>query len=237
MDDLQFRRSLYADPNNIDAEMQQAINDDPQKQQFANELNKLERDLASALTIDIPEGLSDKLILRQTMASHSQQKRKTRIQLALAASLAFTVGLTMNFFQFSSSYNNLSDHALAHVYHEQGKFQNIANSDLTLASLNQKMLTFGGEFKNLIGEIIAADYCRFDGIKSLHLVFKGEHSPITVFVIPHDNKLSVSSDFFDEKFQGKSIQYLQSNIVVVAEKDEQINQWYNRVNENIQWTI
>ncbi|WP_448247388.1 DUF3379 family protein [Thalassotalea agariperforans] len=237
MDDLQFRRSLYADPKHIDADMQQAINNDAQKQKFANELNKLEQDITSALSVDVPEGLADKLILRQTMASHRQQKRKSRIQLALAASVVFAIGLTMNFFQFSSAYNSLSDHALAHVYHEEGRFQNIANSQLTLASLNQKMSTFGGQFNQLIGDIIAADYCRFDGIKSLHLVFKGEHSPITVFVIPHDENLSVAHDFFDEKFQGKTIQYLHSNIVVVTEKDEQIAQWQNKISQNIQWTI
>lgn len=237
MDDLQFRRSLYADPKNIDAEMQQAIKDDVQKQKFANELNKLEQNLTSALAIDVPEGLADKLILRQTMVSHNHQKRKSRVKLALAASVAFAIGLTMNFFQFSSAYNNLSQHALAHVYHEEGRFQNIANSQLTLTSLNQKMSTFGGQFNDLIGEIIAADYCRFDGIKSLHMVFKGENSPITVFVIPHDDKLSVTSDFFDDKFKGKTIQYLQSNIVVVAEKDEQIAKWQDKINQNIQWTI
>lgn len=237
MDDLQFRKNLYADPANVDADIRKAIANDPQKERFFTELEKLEQELGQALSVDVPEGLSEKLILRQTMDSHKQQKRKSRVQLALAASIAFGIGITINMFQFSSAYNNLSDHALAHVYHEEGMFQNIANKQLTLTSVNQKMATFGGNFKGLVGDIISADYCRFDGIKSLHLVFKGENSPVTVFVIPHNDQLAVSNDFFDDNFNGKTTQFVQSNIVVVAEKDEAIDYWQGKINENIEWSI
>lgn len=237
MDDLQFRRNLYADPTNIDAAMRQAINEDASKQKFATELDALEQDITSALNVEVPEGLAEKLILRQTLASHKQQKKKSRVQLALAASVAFAIGLTMNAFQFSSAYNNLADHALAHVYHEDGVFSNTGNPKLTLASVNRKMETFSGNFKGLVGEIISADFCRFDGIKSLHLVFKGKNSPITVFIVPHDDKLTVASDFSDERFNGKTIQFLQSNIVVIGEKDEEIAEWQGKINQNIQWSI
>lgn len=237
MDDLQFRKNLYADPTNVDADMREAIANDPHKEHFFNELEKLEIELEEALSVNVPEGLSEKLILRQTMASHKQQKRKSRVHLALAASVAFGIGITMNMFQFSSAYNNLSEHALAHIYHEEHAFDNTVNSQLTLTSLNQKMATFGGNFKGLVGEIISADYCRFDGVKSLHLVFKGENSPITVFVIPHDEQLAVTNDFFDDNFNGKTTQFVQSNIVVVAKKDEAIDYWQGKINENIQWSI
>ncbi|MGJ8693637.1 MAG: DUF3379 family protein [Thalassotalea sp.] len=237
MDDLQFRRSLYADPKNIDADMQQAMNDDQQKENFARELALFEQSIESALNVEVPEGLSEKLILRQTMASHKQQKRKSRIHLALAASVALTIGLTMSLFQSSSAYNNLSEHALAHIHHEEGLLTMPVNSALTLDSLNQKMANFGGNFKGLVGDIIAADFCRFDGIKSLHLVFQGEHSAITVFVLPQTDELTVTSDFSDERFNGKTIQYRQSNIVVIADKNENIADWQTRINQNVQWSI
>lgn len=237
MDDLQFRRSLFADPNNIDADIQQAIKADSSKEKFADELNKLEQDLQSAFNVDVPEGLCDKLILRQTMFSHKQQKRKNRIQLSIAASVAFAIGLGMNVLQFSSAYNNLSDHALAHLYHEDGVFTNNSPAKVSLTSLNDKMSTFGGNFKGIMGELISADFCRFDSLKSLHLVFKGENSPITVFVIPHDDDLTVTEQFADAKFTGQVIQYRNSNIVVMAEKGENIDQWKNKVSESITWSI
>ena len=43
------------------------------------------------------------------------------------------------------------------------------------------MVTFNGSFSESMGELIAADYCRFDGMKSLHLVFKGVTDTVAVF--------------------------------------------------------
>lgn len=237
MDDLEFRRRLYADPNTIDADLRKAMLEDNSKHKFADELSKFEASIQSALTVDVPEGLCDKLILRQTLETHKQQKRKSRIHLSLAASVAFAIGLGMNMLQFSSAYSHLSDHALAHMYHEDGFFSNDSEAKVSLTSLNDKMSTFGGSFQNTLGQLISADFCRFDGLKSLHIVFKGEHAPVTVFVIPHDEDLAISEEFSDEKFQGKIIQYRNSNIVVITENGDDVKQWKNKVNENITWSI
>ena len=139
MDDLQFRRAIYADPNNQDAEVTLAQQKDASKKQFAQEMNQLDEKIKQALQVPVPDHLCDKLILRQTLANHQVQKRKTRVYLALAASVAIVAALLVNFMQFSSAYNNLGDYALAHVYHEQDKFTNNDSNTVTLASLNQKM--------------------------------------------------------------------------------------------------
>lgn len=237
MDDLQFRRNLYADPHNIDADLQQAMNRDAKKAAFAQELNKLEQHIENALRIEVPEGLADRLILRQTMASHKTQKRKAKVHLAIAASIAFAVGATMNFFQFSSAYTQLADHALAHVYHEEGLLNRSVNADLTLTSLNQKMATLGGSFNNLIGGLISADFCRFDSMKSLHLVFQGEKAPITVFVIPKNEDLTITEKFADDRFHGQTIAFKESNIVIISDKNEPLEQWQNKINQNLSWSI
>lgn len=236
MDDLIFRRSIYADPKTSDPEILEAIKNDPQKQKLANDLGKFDDKIFAALSVDVPSDLANKLMLRQTMADHTKQKKKSRIHLALAASVVFTVGVTMNMFQFSSSYNNLGDHSLAHVHYENGSFKNMATENITLESVNKRLANFGGNFTSLVGEVISADFCRFDGIKSLHLVFQGENSPVTVFVIPHEDSLTVKNDFSDAKYDGKTIQYLQSNIVVITEKDESVNEWQSKINQNIEWS-
>ena len=200
MDDLQFRRSILADPSSQDEAILAAKSADPAKKKLADDLCQFDEKLKQAMKITVPEDLADKLLLRQSLASHQQEKRKTRTHLALAASVAIIAGIVVNYLQFSNIYSNLGDYALAHVYHEQAVFSNDDNTRVSLSSLNKKMSTFKGSFNSSMGELISADYCRFDGIKSLHLVFKGEHSPVTVFVIPHDKNLSVAHDFFDDKF-------------------------------------
>ncbi len=237
MDDLQFRRAIYADPNNQDADTIAAQQDDASKKQFAQDICKLDEKIKQALQIPVPDDLCHKLILRQTLASHQVQKRKTRVHLALAASVAIVGGLMLNFMQFSSAYTNLGDYALAHVYHEQGSFANNATNQVTLASLNQKMAAFDGNFSQPLGKLLFADYCRFDGMKSLHLVYQGKTSPVTVFVVPKNEQLRFSTAFNDEKLFGSSIEFIKSNIIVVADKNESLGQWQQSISETVSWSI
>jgi len=237
MDDLQFRRRIYADPNTRDEDMLDAMKSDPAKQSFSQELEDLDSKIFQALNVDVPNDLSDKLILRQTLASHQQQKRKSRVRLALAASVAFAMGLTFNFMQFSSAYGNLGDYAIAHVAHEQGYFSNTSSKNVSLAALNDKMSAFDGSFTSDIGKLIFADYCRFDGMKSLHLVFQGETSPVTVFVVPHNDDLEFSENFSNDHLSGKSQHFQHSNVIVVGDKNEPLKKWQKAINENVSWSI
>ena len=237
MDDLQFRRSILADPKYRDEAINASIKNDPAKHKFAQEIDSLDNKIAQAMNIPVPEDLVNKLILRQTLASHQQQKRKTRVRLAMAASVTFVIGLTANFMMFSNTYKNLADYAIAHVNHEAPYFSNNDKATVTLASLNEKMTAFKGSFDSTFGTLIFADYCRFDGNKSLHLVFQGQSSPVNIFILPDDKDIEFVADFEDAKLQGSSTHFNHSNIVVVGDKNEPIKQWQERVNKNITWSI
>lgn len=237
MDELQFRRSIYADPKSQDEEILAAQQNDPAKKQFAKELAQLDDKIASALNVPVPEDLSNKLILRQTLASHQMHKRKKRIHLALAASVAIIAGLLINFVQFSSAYSNLGDHALAHVYHEQGYFSNNDKERVSLTSLNEKMADFNGSFSEQVGELLFADFCRFDGMRSLHLVFQGKTSPVTVFVVPKNDELAFSSKFNDTQLFGESLKFDNANVIVIGDKNEQLSTWQSTLNNTLSWSI
>lgn len=237
MDDLQFRRSIYADPNSQSKELLAAMQADDSKKQFAQEIKQLDEKIAQAMNVPVPDDLANKLILRQTLASHQQHKRKKRVHLALAASVAITAGFLINLVSFSSSYHNLGDYALAHVYHEDGFFSNNDSAQVSLTSLNEKMASFNGNFDQSLGELLFADYCRFDGMKSLHLVFKGQSSPVTVFIVPKNDQLAFSKHFNDDKLFGESLNFKKANVIVVADKDESLTQWKKNLNDNISWSI
>ena len=63
MDDLQFRRALYADPTNQDPEVIAAQQSDPSKKQFAHDIYQLDKHIEQALKVPVPDDLCDKLIL------------------------------------------------------------------------------------------------------------------------------------------------------------------------------
>lgn len=237
MDDLQFRRSILADPSSQDEAILAAKSADPAKKKLADDLCQFDEKLKQAMKITVPEDLADKLLLRQSLASHQQEKRKTRTHLALAASVAIIAGIVVNYLQFSNIYSNLGDYALAHVYHEQAVFSNDDNTRVSLSSLNKKMSTFKGSFNSSMGELISADYCRFDGMKSLHLVFKGVTDVVTVFVVPKEEHLAFTDKFTDGKLSGESIGFEQANILVIGDKNESLTKWQQTINNNIAWSI
>ena len=237
MDDLQFRRSIFADPKAKDEDILAALASDPKKQKLAQELEQLDSDISAALEVPVPDGLCEKLILRQSLASHRQQTRKKRLHLALAASFALTAGLTFSYFQFSHAYDTIGDYAIAHVEHEAKYFTNDTIANVSLTKLNSKMASFNGQFSEQLGELMMADYCRFDGMKSLHLVLKGEKSPVNIFVIPKNEHLTFEENFDSKLLQGQSQQYKHGNIIVVGDKSEKLDKWFNKVNENLTWSI
>ena len=237
VDDLQFRRNIYATPSSIDPDMIAAQKADPAKKHLANELCQFDEKIKQAMKVPVPEDLCNKLLLRQTFASHQQEKKKTRLHLALAASVAIVAGLVVNHLQFSNSYSTLGDYALAHVYHEENVFSNDEVNRVSLTTLNQKMTTFNGNFSNSIGELISADYCRFDGMNSLHLVYKGLTDTVTVFVVPKKEHLAFTHSFSDNKLRGESINFEHANILVVADKNESLSEWQTAISNNITWSI
>lgn len=237
MDELQFRRSLYEDPHSTDADIINAKASDPSKQKFAKEIQELDDKILQAFKVPVPDDMVQKLILRQALESHQQQKKKKRVHLALAASVALTMGLTINFVNFSSAYSTVGDYAFAHTNYEAEFFSNDDDATVTLASLNRKMASFNGNFSDKLGQLIAADFCRFDSMKSLHLVFKGKNSPVNVFIVPNNNHLAYTNSFSNEEYNGKSMQFKDANIIVIGDKTESLSKWQKNIKENVTWSI
>ena len=237
MDDLLFRRSIYADPKTNDPDVNAAKDADPTRQKFAQEVEQLDQKIFQALNVDVPEGLSEKLILRQSLASHQKQKKSGRIKLALAASVAFAIGITVNHLQFSHAFTSVGDYAIAHTEHEAHYFSNEDEATVSLASLNKKMASFNGQFSGEMGELLMADFCRFDGMKSLHLIFKGKTSPVNVYVLPENEHLFMSKSFANDKFNGLVNNFKNSHIIVVGDKSESLKTWQKKITESVQWSI
>jgi hypothetical protein len=237
MDDLHFRRSIYADPNSRDEDIVAAQHQDPAKKQFAQEISQLDQKIKKALTVDVPDDLYNKLMLKQALASHQQQQRKNRVHLALAASVAFALGLSFTFLQSSSSYSDIGTLSLAHVQHEAPHFKQLGNAKISLASLNDKMADFHGQFTSTFGELVSAGYCNFGGIKSLHLVYQGQSGPVTVFVMPNEKGLSFTANFSNDSLKGQALHFDEANIVVVGNKNEPLKQWRDNIEKNIIWSI
>ncbi len=233
MDDLEFRRRLYADPQDTDTQLEQCAAQDPEKRALQSELKELDKSLHQALNIDVPEGLSEKLILQQSLVEFKQRKRRTRTHLALAASIAFAFGVSFTLYQQPGPIN-MEQHALAHIYHELGSLEK-STRDINLTKVNTKLASFGGQFNELPSTVTYAKYCDFNGQKSMHLVLQTDTGPMTVFIVPAKNQFTTDSYFSDQRFDGAIYQSEKANLIILGDKGSDLEQQKQRVEETLQW--
>lgn len=234
MDELEFRRTMYADPNCSDEALLSAMADDPNKQAFRKELQQLDQKLKSASQVEVPSDLVHKLIMRQTMLTHKTQKTRNRVQLALAASIAFVMGISFTLWQ-QSNFLDLSKQAIAHVYQE-GDYALGSQENFTLEQVNAKLASFGGTLTEEIGRIYYANFCDFENVRSLHMVVQGENGKMTVFVIPHNDAHNAESFTTGQGYQSQAINLNRASIVVVGEEGTNIQKMEEQLKRKIHFS-
>lgn len=241
MDDLEFRRSVMAEPNAKNSAVQQAANADSSKQAFLDEMRQFDDNLHAALQVEVPENLSERLILRQTLESHNHNKRRTYAYIAIAASIAFTFGLSFQFLALPEGINeNLGTHSLGHLAHETG-YLDSANEINTLAQVNSKLARFGGQVKpqlaNDLGEPVFVNYCDFAGVTSLHLIYQTPEGRMSVFVAPSDSNIPFVADFADENYIGKGLAFSKAHISVLGKNKQSVQDFSQKIERSIEWSI
>ena len=234
MDELEFRRTLYADPYCKDDKVLAAIAGDPKKQVFCKELKQLDKNMQQASQVKVPDDLMHKLILRQTMQSHRTSKVRNRIQLALAASVAFVVGVSFTMWQ-QSHLLDLSKQAIAHVHYEGG-YALDAQENISLEQVNAKLAKFGGEFSEDIGRVYYANFCDFENVRSLHMVVGGGNGKVSVFIVPHDDAYLAEGSSHDPSYKSQAIDLKRASIIVVGEEGDNINKMKQQLRQKIQFS-
>ena len=234
MDELEFRRTLYADPYCKDDKVLAAIAGDPKKQVFCKELKQLDKNMQQASQVKVPDDLMHKLILRQTMQSHRTSKVRKRIQLAVAASVAFVVGMSFTMWQ-QSHLLDLSKQAIAHVHYEGG-YALDAEENFSLQQVNAKLAQFGAEFSEDIGRVYYANFCDFENVRSLHMVVEGENGKVSVFIVPHDATYLVKGSSQDRRYNSQAVDLKRASIVVVQEAGTNNNKMKEQLKRKIQFS-
>ncbi|MBT1446314.1 DUF3379 family protein [Shewanella sp. JM162201] len=218
MDELEFRRRAYGDPHSQEPEFLSAMQESPAREQFVAELKSLDRRVEKALKVDVPEGLADKLILRQQLTAHHSQRRRTRYLIAMAASVAFVVGVSFGVLRFGPV--DLGEHALAHVYHEPKAL--LSDSTVELADLNASLASLRGlehaRFEGEPGQVVFKAYCDFRGVRSLHLVLENAGGKVTLFIVPIEERMQLETQFADAKYQGLGFKTKEAFMLLVGEQ-------------------
>ncbi|MBB1269563.1 DUF3379 domain-containing protein [Shewanella sp. SR44-3] len=224
MDDLEFRRHAYGEPSSQDEDFLHHLSLNPKDAALVRELNSLDAKLSQALKIDVADDFADKILLRQQISQHQTQRKTTGYMMAMAASVAFVVGISFSLLKLTPV--NLSDNALAHIYHEPRALS--MDQNLAFEDVNFKLAGLTGmqnaKFVQQPGKIFFTTYCDFQGVQGLHLVMQGAHGKVTVFIVPIENRMVMEEHFSDTKYQGLGFQTAGSYMLLVGEQAQDLKQ-------------
>ncbi len=233
MDELEFRRRIYADPETTDSDVVEAAKADESKRSFWNEQKQLDKQFKQALKVEVPDDLASKLIWQQSADEFTRYKRRSRWYVAMAASVAFTIGigLTMWYHQPLS----IGGQALAHMqYAEMEHAHSLLPVDLNM--VNAKLASFGGSLSEMLDGIEVANYCHLSTVRSLHLIVNTPQGKMSVFVVPQRGDISVPSEFEDSQYHGESIKMRRANVMVVGDRGADLSEMKKAVSERIQFS-
>lgn len=255
MDEIEFRKRVYANPNKPDQEALDAARDNPAFQKILEQTRELELGLDGALNeAAVPTGLKEKLMAIPDTAetgnvSHISPVKQNLFQYyAMAASLLLAVGVT-----FSLSFNNplspadleFGNDILAHLYEDaeeidsinRGLFEDI----LAMPAINESMVDTGthlvsnGSIQELA--IRSAKPCVIlPAYNSAHLLIDGTQGAVSVIVIdnsPVEGEYSIR----DGRFRGVVVPMGDGNMILVGEKNENLDRYKTLFSESVERII
>lgn len=233
MDELEFRRRVYANPDTTDPDVIDAAKHDPAKRAFWTEQKKLDRELKQAVHVPVPDDLAHKLIWQQSADEFARHKRRSRWYIALAASIAFTIGLSFTLVTQPSV--GLGNQVLAHMIHADDE-QTHSVLPVDLRQVNAKLASFGATFTDNIGDIKVANYCHLDNVRSLHLIVNTEQGKMSVFIVPRRDDLTLPQEFADDRYHGQGIEMQRASIMVVGDKHADLSPILSSVQQRIRFS-
>ncbi|WP_028863722.1 DUF3379 family protein [Psychromonas aquimarina] len=237
MDDILFRHTAIATPNDKSDEFLQRAAESEQNKALVNEAASFDAELQSLLKVDVPDGLADKILLEQSFEAENNRTLSNRWHIAIAASIAFVIGLSLPLLNtLSHSPLDIGTAAMKHVQQEY-YFTAKINEQASLAMVNAKLASYGGKAQSDLGKVLFVNYCNFEGTPALHMIMEGEKGRVTVFVVPDDAGFVDAEKFNDQHLKGLSEKMGNANVVIVGERDEPLEKVQLKLQENILWDI
>ncbi len=184
-----------------------------------------------------------------THMKHIESKKQNLFQYyAIAASLVLALGVT-----FSLRVNNspsdadiaFGDDLLSHLYIDNMEINDITNGQsyavLDLSEINMSIANAGtrlvshGPSQNF--EVRSAKPCKIlPTYQSAHLVLDGSQGAVSI-ILTNNFPVEVEFSIQDDRFNGIVVPMGEGNMILVGEKNEDLDQYKSRFSEQVEWLI
>lgn len=179
MNCLDFRRIRLSDPYATDSELLKHRSDCAACRAFEGEIRSLDRKIAKAFTVEVPEGLAARILLNHSLKSRS--RLPTRLQwLAMAASVVLAIGVAV---YWVAGRERPEQKLVQHLQMEQRGIDSIL-MPIHEPQLRQVLNSVNLDIVKSIGEVQFASTCVIDGRLVAHLVIKDARNRYTLLLAP-----------------------------------------------------
>lgn len=230
IDCLEFRRRVGATPENRDPDVLEHKLECRACAEFAAEQSVLDRRLADALRIPVPEDLKARVIWRQA----GRQRSVRRYWLPIAASLVLATGLGFVLMD-SAEHETLPAAVIAHIKHEPDLL--LPTSGLA-EPVRVSAVLAGGQARlaQPMANIAHAGLCPFRGKNVPHLVLTIEGEPVSVLLLS-DEQTEGSTEINEEGYHGVIVGSGKGSIAIVAPRPELLQPAREQLEQSVRWGI
>ncbi|WP_047048167.1 DUF3379 family protein [Vibrio mexicanus] len=201
MDELEFRRQIMSNPKARDQDILDALSENESNSKFADDIMELDKKIAQAMNVDVPDDLADRILFNQTAGQSNNVVKAnfTKRALSLAASVAFTAGLLIGQVNWGNiivqpAQASLANTALSHVFAEKTFIMGL-DEQVSSQQINVKMTPFAYKFTETFPyHVYYLNHCGFGDSNAMHMVFAGEVGRVTMFVTNVFSDKEVSFD-------------------------------------------
>lgn len=225
MNCMEFRRISLASPLHPGHEALEHEASCPSCAHFYQELRMQEEALYEAMAVPVPEGLADRVLLRQQHGWRERFLPRFAIP-ALAASLTLAVGLGLGLGQDRQPHELTAESLAAGIAeHVLNEPKALASSVILPAPVLVKAVSqSGGEVISPLGQVSYADHCPLPGGGTgEHLVLNTSQGKVTLILMPTKTLASALRLFKD----GLNVSVLpagKGSLALIAETDSQIRE-------------
>lgn len=263
MDEIEFRKRVYANPQSPEQELLDAARENPEYQKILDQTQELDIEVTKLVTsVTEPAGLKEKLLsLSSDSSSDSDTSPEALMSreaanssyfqyYAVAATFLLAIGVTFSLMFNSGSITQdvaLSEEVLEHLYIDsdeinafsRGEAQsfaalNVANVSEVLAGAGTQLVS--NDFMNSMPVRVAKPCEIIPAYKSAHLIMEGSQGAVSVFVI-NNSPVNVEYTFRDDRFSGLVVPMGEGNMILVGEENEDLDQYRELFSDNVDWVI
>lgn len=180
---LDFRREKLADPKRISARAHEHLASCGMCQAFARRVDKTEAAIAETLSVPLPEGLNERILLRARQGNDKAARTAWR-SLALAASVVLTVAVSLHIGNESGGDTaQLAMAAATHAIDEASEVH--SHRSLEASQFGLVLANFGGAMQQPLGHVRYIHFCPIEGFgMGWHISYDTPQGKVTLLLIP-----------------------------------------------------